>query len=1155
MRKQIEFESRNHSENAGKKPIMKRLFLKTLCFILVFTLCQSTLAFGVGMQSVCEINGNEYLTLDEALSEVQSGQTIKLLMDIEHNGGIEIIDKRITFDLNGFSLNVVNPVEVGETREISALYVVGDAGVELENEGELNVTGKYGVFAAGIDDPTDSVTNYDTSVTVTSVTALGDDSIGLAAYNAKVTVKGSVVTDGLYGYGVDANFEHAEVTVEGNVNVTGEQSIGVMANSFAIVTVDGSITVNGEQSYGIRAYDEGEVDVSEDVTASGEYSTGIYAADACINVYGDVTGDATGISTLYSSVSVYGNVRALNLREFCYGVRAEESSDIYIGGNVESQSIGVFIPRLMSEDFWQVIIDGVIEAPGCYIQMGENFFDFEDGIPFFDNEDPGICYRAYEYRESGVYVAMFAGGNGSVEDPYLISHAHQLFNISCLLDKHFLLTEDIDLSGYTDGSGWEPIGRCEDSFCGTFDGDMHTISGLFIEQEKVRSFQVPAGLFGYTGETAEIRNLILEDVDITGCYNVGGLVGDNSGNITNVSVSGNVKGEWNTGGLVGLNKSTISDSAFTGNVTGTDEIEYGDWTGGLVGINYGTISNCKADATVESDGKYIGGLVGESMETGAIIRSRSACTVLGGYYIGGLIGLNRSETADCYSKCMVGGNRYVGGLVGSNLGDVSNSFAAGIVGGNDNLGGLIGIGGGEAIDSSYWDTEISHQMYSDGGTGKTTAEMKQQETYIDWDFASIWSIDKSNNDGYPFLRWQVEPTQQPVLSQTGIQAGSITAMGATLEFASDEAGTYYYLVYTAENAAPDAAAIKAQGAAVAKGSGAAGTENAVAVTELTASTAYKAYIIVEDAHGNVSNIAVIAFTTATDEIATYALTVVNGTGSGKYQEGANVTITADIAPAGKEFDKWTTSDGVTFANSYAASTSFTMLGRAVTVTAGYKDLLPETYAINIQNDGNGTATASATSAVAGAEITLTATANSGYRFKEWKIVEGNLIVTGDKFIMPANTVSIKAIFEKIPAKPPYYKIIKGAHENWGKGSDSEIEIICNGDFSKFTGVRVDGALLTSDKYIAESGSTVITLKPEYLSTLAPGEHTIEILYTDGSVKTKFTVEPAETNVPDKIPQTGGDFNTALLFVLVLSSGAGILGTILFGKKRRITKKS
>lgn len=68
----------------------------------------------------------------------------------------------------------------------------------------------------------------------------------------------------------------------------------------------------------------------------------------------------------------------------------------------------------------------------------------------------------------------------------------------------------------------------------------------------------------------------------------------------------------------------------------------------------------------------------------------------------------------------------------------------------------------------------------------------------------------------------------------------------------------------------------------------------------------------------------------------YTVTVTSGTGGGSYASGETVTITANAAPSGQTFDKWTTSDGVTFANASSANTTFTMPAKAVTVTATYK---------------------------------------------------------------------------------------------------------------------------------------------------------------------------------------------------------------------------
>ena len=70
------------------------------------------------------------------------------------------------------------------------------------------------------------------------------------------------------------------------------------------------------------------------------------------------------------------------------------------------------------------------------------------------------------------------------------------------------------------------------------------------------------------------------------------------------------------------------------------------------------------------------------------------------------------------------------------------------------------------------------------------------------------------------------------------------------------------------------------------------------------------------------------------------------------------------------------------------------------------------YTVTVENDGNGSASAAPVSATMGEKITLTVTPNSGYRFKEWQIVSGNVTISGDAFTMPAGKVTVKALFER-----------------------------------------------------------------------------------------------------------------------------------------------
>ncbi len=90
-------------------------------------------------------------------------------------------------------------------------------------------------------------------------------------------------------------------------------------------------------------------------------------------------------------------------------------------------------------------------------------------------------------------------------------------------------------------------------------------------------------------------------------------------------------------------------------------------------------------------------------------------------------------------------------------------------------------------------------------------------------------------------------------------------------------------------------------------------------------------------------------------------------------------------------------------------------------------------------------------------------------------------------------------------EPETYTILDGADSNWTESTDGSIVIRGSGEISKFTGVKVDGNLIDADNYTVTEGSTVITLKAEYLRTLSEGSHTFEMLWTDGTATTGFSV--------------------------------------------------
>lgn len=196
----------------------------------------------------------------------------------------------------------------------------------------------------------------------------------------------------------------------------------------------------------------------------------------------------------------------------------------------------------------------------------------------------------------------------------------------------FVLANDIDLSTV---DNWTPIGDGY-AFGGTFDGNGYTISNL-----KINTTNNPTGLFGWT--TGTIKNLGVENVNITGASDVGGLIGKAAGTVSNCYTTGSV-----------VMASYTTDSGGTAVVSDA---------GGLVGTNFGKIIDCYSEANVTGDGNIVGGLVGYSSGDG-IIRCYAAGNVSGKGYVGGLAGRAYCTVEDSYSMGTVYGDFYEGGLIG-----------------------------------------------------------------------------------------------------------------------------------------------------------------------------------------------------------------------------------------------------------------------------------------------------------------------------------------------------------------------------------------------------------------------------------------------------------------------------------------------------------
>ena len=310
-------------------------------------------------------------------------------------------------------------------------------------------------------------------------------------------------------------------------------------------------------------------------------------------------------------------------------------------------------------------------------------------------------------------TAKYSGGTGEANDPYRIATAADLIVLGETpgdYDKHFVLTADIDLDPKLPGRkvfDKAVIAPAGSSFTGLFDGKGHTILRLTIEGDRL------LGLFGSLQSGAEVKNLGVVDVNITGSgQSVGGLVGYiEMGAVTGCYSSGSVSGP-------------------------------GSGVGGLVGDNRGSIAASYSSSEVSNSAS--GGFEGERA--------------------GGLVGSNSGSIGTSYSRGSVSGGMDAGGLVGYNGGTIAASYSTGAVSGIwlAFVGGLVGGQSRGGILHSFWDMETSGVSASGGGAGKTTAEMQRAKTFLNayWDFVGeskngtedVWWIDEGKD--YPRLWWE-----------------------------------------------------------------------------------------------------------------------------------------------------------------------------------------------------------------------------------------------------------------------------------------------------------------------------------------------------------------------------------------------------------------
>jgi len=272
--------------------------------------------------------------------------------------------------------------------------------------------------------------------------------------------------------------------------------------------------------------------------------------------------------------------------------------------------------------------------------------------------------------------------------------------------------------------------------------------------------------------------IVLANVSAIG--NVGGLIQGSFSDIPikNCSVFGNVSSvEGDAGGLIQYagydeNQSLagLEDCHTRGNVNSSGENNVN--VGGLVSFLEISTLRCYAtgDVTaVNEDYNSVGGFAG-FIGGGDVDECYSLGNVTGQGAVGGFVGelwkSPEGKITDCYAKGNVSNDSIAGqtgGFIGIGDYEIENCYSVGKVNGqNTDTGGFVGWsvfllpypdGGGGIVTSCYYDSETSGQSDTHGGISKTTAEMKTQSTFVNWDF-TIWKL-SSITEGYPALKWQM----------------------------------------------------------------------------------------------------------------------------------------------------------------------------------------------------------------------------------------------------------------------------------------------------------------------------------------------------------------------------------------------------------------
>lgn len=441
-------------------------------------------------------------------------------------------------------------------------------------------------------------------------------------------------------------------------------------------------------------------------------------------------------------------------------------------------------------------------------------------------------------------------------------------------------------------------------------------------------------------------------------------------------------------------------------------------------------------------------------------------------------------------------------------------------------GNVIVVNGGSTTTS-----DLAPHM-NDDGVYTFRVQAAAAGTQSEWSDASATSYKRD--------------TQKPTIK--GEPSKRIDAKTAEFYFTSSEDGTYYYTVDHVNSGAPTAEQIADDKN---PHGGCTNVRTTINLKDIADTNARKVYVVVRDKSGNLSDVFTITIpaysaqptptptpaptATPTPAPKTYTVTLQGGTG---YTIAATGGSKSPVNAGGSFSFTVTPSNGYTRGNGFsvkANGTTLTSSNGVYTISnINANQTVSVSGIVKSQNTGGGTlpaapaiTTTTLAAATMGKEYRQQITATGGTPIT-WSysgtLPDGMTLATNTgilsgtptqegsfRFAVKAtNSTGFSTRQMTLVVAGSEYTVTKGANSEWTQGGDKGIEFSGSGK-GTFT-VKVDGAAVAAGKYTASADGSTVTLKPEYLDTLAAGSHTVTLVYGDGSAKAKFTIKAKDKTV-------------------------------------------